>query len=274
MGQDILRKLARVAAQSKRRVGIGVGNETAELLHAIERARSFSEVVLVGNVKNAKGHVVRTSEPEQKLVEMLASGNIDAAVRGTISARETIRQLKRQTGARKICRSALLSTAYGQQFFLLPVGIDEGKSTRDRARLVVKTAQLLSRLGVTPKVGILSGGRSEDRGRTKAVDLTLRSAEALTAQLQDLDIDATNYNILLEDAVKSSNVLVAPDGVIGNLMFRTLVFLGGGKGHGAPFFGIQYTFVDTSRSAAAFEDAILVARALSNLAHGIKPSRS
>jgi predicted methyltransferase MtxX (methanogen marker protein 4) len=133
---------------------------------------------------------------------------------------------------------------------------------------------LLSRLGVTPKVGILSGGRSEDRGRTKAVDLTLRSAAALTAQLQDLDIDATNYNILLEDAVKSSNVLVAPDGIAGNLIFRTLVFLGGGKGHGAPFFGIQYTFVDTSRSAAAFEDAILVARALSNLAHGMKTSGS
>ena len=274
MAQDILRKLAQVAAQSKRRVGIGVGNETPELLRAVEKARRFSEVVLVGNAENAGGDVVRASKPEQKLVEMLTSGTIDAAVRGTISARETLKQLKYQTGSRKMCRSALLSTADGQQFFLLPVGIDEGTSTRDRNRLAVKTAQLLSTLGVTPMVGVLSGGRSEDRGRRKAVDLTLKSAEALTKQLQCVGIDAINYNILIEDAVKSSNILVAPDGVVGNLIFRTLVFLGGGKGHGAPFFGIQYTFVDTSRSTAAFEDAIVVARALSNLAQGKRISGS
>jgi putative methanogen marker protein 4 len=270
MVQDILGKLSNVAAQSKRRVGIGVRNETPELLHAVETARAFSEVVLVGNVKNANGDVVRTPEPEQKLVELLVNGTVDAAVRGTMSARETLKQLKRQTGARKMCRSALLSTAGGRQFFLLPVGIDEGKSTRDRTHLIEKTAHLLNTLGVIPKVGVLSGGRSEDRGRTKAVDLTLKSAQALTKQLQEAGIDATNYNILIEDAVKSSNILAAPDGVVGNLIFRTLVFLGDGKGHGAPFFGIQYTFVDTSRSAAAFADAILVARALSNLAHAVK----
>jgi predicted methyltransferase MtxX (methanogen marker protein 4) len=114
----------------------------------------------------------------------------------------------------------------------------------------------------------LSGGRSEDKGRTEAVDLTLASAEALTKQLHNVGIDATNYNILIEDAVKSSNILVAPDGVTGNLIFRTLVFLGGGKGHGAPFFGIPYTFVDTSRSGVAFADAIIMASALSNLAEG------
>ncbi|MGZ4885872.1 MAG: methanogenesis marker protein Mmp4/MtxX, partial [Halobacteriota archaeon] len=123
-------------------------------------------------------------------------------------------------------------------------------------------------LGVAPTVGVLSGGRSEDEGRTEAVDATLASAEALTNQLQNVGIDATNYNILIEDAVRSSNILVAPDGIIGNLIFRTLIFLGGGKGHGAPFFGIPYTFVDTSRSGASFADAILIASALSNLALG------
>jgi putative methanogen marker protein 4 len=268
MGYDILAELARLAARSKRRVGIGVGQDNSHLSLAVAKVQRFSDVVLVGNVGEDGRDAVLTSQPEQKLVEMLIDGTIDAAVRGTISARKTLQQLKQQTGAHQICRSALLSTSDSRQFFLLPVGIDEGMSMSERARLVVETVKLLSALNVAPKVGVLSGGRSEDKGRSAAVDLTLASAEALTKQLRSVGIDATNYNILIEDAAKSSNILVAPDGVTGNLIFRTLIFLGGGKGHGAPFFGIPYTFVDTSRSGAAFADAIIMAGALRNLALG------
>jgi putative methanogen marker protein 4 len=268
MGQDILREFARLAARSKRRVGIGMGQSNPYLLRAVAKVKRFSNVVLVGNIGEAGQEDVVTSEPEYKLVEMLVDGTIDAAVRGTISARKTLQELKRQTGADQICRSALLSTSDGRQFFVLPVGIDEGLSMLERARLVTKTAELLSALGVTPTVGVLGGGRSEDKGRTEAVDVTLASAEALTKRLQNVGIDATNYDILIEDAVKSSNIIVAPDGIAGNLIFRTLIFLGGGKGHGAPLFGTPYAFVDTSRSGAAFADAIVMASALSNLAQG------
>jgi putative methanogen marker protein 4 len=265
MARDILRKLERCAAQSRSRVGIGVGRANPRLMSGVAKARRFADVVLVGDV-NAAGHAaVKTSEPEQKLVEMLVDGAIDAAVRGTTSARKTLQHLKLQIGVRRMHRSALLSTAAGKQFFLLPVGIDEGTSNVARARLVTETAQLLTALGVHPMVGVLSGGRSEDKGRTKAVDETLANAEALTKQLRDAGIDATNYNILIEDATASSNIVVAPDGIIGNLVFRTLVLLGGGMGHGAPFFGIPYAFVDTSRSGAAFGDAIIMAGALHNL---------
>ena len=268
MGQDILREFARLAARSKSRVGIGMGHYNPYLLRAVAKVKRFSNVVLVGNAREAGQELVLTSEPERKLVEMLVDGTIDAAVRGTISARKTLQELKQQTGAGQMCRSALLSTSDARQFFLLPVGIDEGISMLERARLVMKTVELLSALGVAPTVGVLAGGRSEDKGRNEAVDATLTSAEALTKQLQNIGIDATNYNILIEDAVKSSNILVAPDGITGNLIFRTLIFLGGGKGHGAPFFGFPYTFVDTSRSGASFADAILIASALSNLARG------
>ena len=266
MARDILRKLERCAAKSRSRVGIGVGNANSGLMRGVAKAGRFADVVLVGDVERAGPDAVKTPEPELKLVEMLVDGAIDAAVRGTISAQKTLQHLKLRIGARRMGRSALLSTAAGKQFFLLPVGIDEGRSTIARVHLVTETAHLLAALNVRSKVGVLSGGRSEDKGRMEAVDRTLASAEALTEQLRGAGLDATNYNILIEDAAESSNILVAPDGVTGNLIFRTLVFLGGGKGHGAPFFGIPYTFVDTSRSGAAFGDAIIMAGALSNLA--------
>jgi len=119
-------------------------------------------------------------------------------VRGTISARKTLQHLKLQIGARHLCRSALLSSAAGKQFFLLPVGIDEGASTIARAHLVTETAHLLTALNVRPKVGVLSGGRSEDKGRTKAVDRTLASAKALTEQLRGAGLDATTTTFLLK----------------------------------------------------------------------------
>jgi putative methanogen marker protein 4 len=266
MGKDIIREFVRLAARSRRRVGIGVGKHNPHLLREVEKVKRFSDVVYVGNFRARGQEVVVTAEPERKLVEMLVNGTIDAAVRGTISAQKTLQQLKQQAGTSQLCRAALLSTSDARQFFLLPVGIDEGTSINERAHLVMKTAELLRALGVAPTVGVLSGGRSEDKGRTEAVDRTLAFAEALTKQLLQAGIDAANYNILIEDAVKSSNILVAPDGVTGNLIFRTLIFLGGGKGHGAPFFGIPYTFVDTSRSGAAFGDAIILACALSNIA--------
>ncbi|MGZ4909248.1 MAG: methanogenesis marker protein Mmp4/MtxX [Halobacteriota archaeon] len=266
MGQDIIKEFARLAVRSKSRVGIGVGEYNPSLLPAVDEVQRFSDLVLVGNIEEGGHEVLVTSEPEHKLVEMLVDGSIDAAVRGTISARKTLQELRQQTGAKKICRSALLSTSDGGQFFLLPVGIDEGVSILERTRLVMETSRLLNTLGVSPTVGVLSGGRSEDKDRTGAVDASIATAEALTKQLQHLGTDATNYNILIEEAVQTSNILVAPDGIIGNLIFRTLVFLGGGKGHGAPFFGIPHTFVDTSRSGAAFADAILIACALSNVA--------
>jgi putative methanogen marker protein 4 len=262
---DILLALEHFAAQAKCRVGIGVGQESFPF-HAVRKARRFSEIVFVGNVKQSGQDVMQTPEPERKLVEMLVDGSIDAAVRGTISAGKTLHQLKQQTGSRHICRSALLSTSDQKQFFLLPVGIDEGLSTQERAHIVTKTAGLLTALGVAPRVGVLSGGRSEDKGRAEFVDLTLESAEILTTQLNKAGIEATNYNILIEDAARSSNVIVAPDGVIGNLIFRTIVFLGGGKGHGAPLFGTTHAFVDTSRSGVAFVDGIIMASALHNLA--------
>ncbi|MDD1717629.1 MAG: phosphotransacetylase, partial [Methanoregulaceae archaeon] len=50
--------------------------------------------------------------------------------------------------------------------------------------------------------------------------------------------------------------------ISGNLIFRTLVFLGAGKGHGAPVINIDKIFVDTSRASPDYTNAILLAEKL------------
>jgi len=264
---EIFDRFEALADQSKNKVGLGVGERSVDLLRGIERARCYAHIVLIGAEEIEGWDLIIANEPEKKLVELLMNGTVDALVRGTVSARKALQVLKERAGLRRIRRAALLSTAQGNEFFLTPVGIDEGNSISEQVYLVTKTAELLDSLGITPKVGVLSGGRAEDKGRARAVDRTLKRAEQLTRRLSAAALDTTNYGILIEDAVLSSNVLVAPDGISGNLIFRTLTLLGGGKGHGAPLLGIPYTFVDTSRSGSAFGDAIIVASALSHLRH-------
>ncbi|MGZ4917076.1 MAG: methanogenesis marker protein Mmp4/MtxX [Halobacteriota archaeon] len=264
---EIFHRFEVIAEQSKNKVGVGIGEPSVDLMRGIERARYYADILLVGAEEIEGLDLIIAEEPEKKLVELLLNGTIDAAVRGTISARKALQILKEQAGLARTHRAALLSTAQGNEFFLTPVGIDEGSSISEQAYLATKTAELLDSMDITPKVGVLSGGRAEDKGRARAVDRTLERAEQLTRRLSAAAIDTTNYGILIEEAVLSSNVLVAPDGISGNLIFRTLTRLGRGKGYGAPLLGVPYTFVDTSRSGSAFGNAIIVASALSYLRH-------
>lgn len=260
-----MNKFKDLAYSERRKIGIGFGEPNDAIFEGIRNALDFSDVVVVGAVHSEEFEIVNTLQPEKVLVDMLIDCDIDAAVRGTISASEVLPYLKQRLNVEQLYRAALLSTYDDRQFFLTPVGIDEGHTITGRLELALRASYLLTKIGVAPKVGILSGGRPEDVGRSDIVDVTLKEAEELTNLLKNAGIEAINYNILLEEAIKCSNLILAPDGLCGNLVFRTLVFLGGGRGHGAPLIGLPYTFVDTSRSGTAFKDAILLASALCNV---------
>jgi predicted methyltransferase MtxX (methanogen marker protein 4) len=123
--------------------------------------------------------------------------------------------------------------------------------------------ELLSKFKIEPKVGVLSGGRLEDSGRHMKVDETLVSGEKLTSMALDSGISARHYGILLERAAKESNMLIGPDGITGNLIFRSLNYFGGAKGIGAPVVNLKKIIVDTSRDKNDYCDSIALASALS-----------
>ncbi|MFZ3170336.1 MAG: methanogenesis marker protein Mmp4/MtxX [Candidatus Methanoperedens sp.] len=254
------------ARKNHARIGLGIGKVSEKLIRSAEAASEYSDVVLVGDENEIKTigtdlEIIHSNEPPEKLIELLLSGKIDGAVRGTLSATKTLSELKRSLNVNKLYRVALLETADGRTFFLAPVGIDEGNSVDDKVELIKRGAEHFRRLGVEMKVGILSGGRFEDMGRDKTVDRTLEDAELVTRKVSALGIKAKNYSILIEDAIEEANFIMAPDGISGNLIFRTLVFLGGGYGHGAPVL-MEKVFVDTSRVGGHYTRAIMLASAL------------
>ncbi|MEA1966318.1 MAG: methanogenesis marker protein Mmp4/MtxX, partial [Euryarchaeota archaeon] len=242
------------------------GTASESMIADIESARGFADVVLIGDESeiSATGtdlEIIHSGKPEVELVDRLVDGRIDAAVRGTLGATKTLGYLKSVLQVSRLERVALLTTADGVLFFLVPVGIDEGNSVADRVDLVSKSVNVIRKFGITEKVAVLSGGRFEDAGRSEIVDQSLADGEVVAARLCERGIDAKHYGILIEDATRGANVIVAPDGITGNLIFRTLTFLGGGGGFGAPVLA-DLVFVDTSRVKVKFSDAIMLASAL------------
>ena len=105
----------------------------------------------------------------------------------------------------------------------------------------------------------MSGGRCEDVGRCKAVDRSIESARNIVKQLESEGYDAYHCQILIEDAVNNADILIAPEGITGNIIFRTLHFIGGAKALGAPVVNMDKVFIDTSRVKTDYTDSIALA---------------
>ncbi|HNS25672.1 MAG TPA: methanogenesis marker protein Mmp4/MtxX, partial [Methanobacteriaceae archaeon] len=133
-------------------------------------------------------------------------------------------------------------------FLLAPVGIDEGDTLERKVQIISQVAEFLKKIGIKPKIGILSGGRPQDRGRSHKIDASLDEAEELTRITMD-KYPVKHHFILIEEALaEGANLILAPDGICGNLIFRSLVLVGSGKSFGAVTLGIDEIFIDTSRS--------------------------
>ena len=269
---DLLEVIRKKAIQNRARVAIGIRDPTKKIIANAEEANNqgFAEVVLVGDEQEISSlgthlEIVGTSEPEKVMVDLLVSGYVDAAVRGTARASDTLSYLKKTLKMEKLHRVALLTTADGTPFFIAPVGIDEGEDLADKMEFAILGSEHIRRFGIEPVIGFLSGGRMGDVGRNSRVDHTLADGEFLSNRLNEMGIKAKHYTILIEDAIKEANFIIAPDGISGNLIFRTLVFLGCGDGMGAPVLMDKYVFVDTSRVGGHYTKAIMVAGALANM---------
>jgi len=247
-----------------KRIGIGVAEDPEKVIMSANRVSGTFETICYcrpGIVDtNAAGKGVSVAEhahPEQALIDDLMAGRIDAAVRGTLPANATLKALKKAAGVDHLERIALLETVSGKKFLLTPVGVDEGWTVEEKLELINKGRNIAKRFGLPEKVGVLSGGRLGDVGRHPQVDASMADAERV-ARLGD----ATHCEILIEDAVETCGLVIAPDGISGNLVFRTLVFLGGGHGHGAPVVNISRIFVDSSRASPDYANALLLAASL------------
>ncbi|MCL2032029.1 MAG: methanogenesis marker protein Mmp4/MtxX [Methanomassiliicoccaceae archaeon] len=229
------------------RVGIGRGTESGHVENSV-RTLNNKGVKIYGDPK--------------ELVDDLFSGKIDAAVRGDMPSSALLPILKERAGVEELERLVIMEPPRGRTFFMAPVGIDEGWTTEEKHSIVVRAIELMKELGAGTRIAVMSGGRSGDKGRNRYVDRTIEGAEELVSILQKEGYDSYHAEILIESAVEEADLIIAPDGIAGNLIFRTMHFIGDAIAMGAPVLNIDKVFVDTSRVKTDYMDSIILAMKL------------
>ena len=250
-------------------IGIGLGDSEAHNLKILKATIKLleinkSSVYFFGNKssinqiskntlykKNSKRIVIIASnEPEAEILNYFSKKLISCVVRGSLGSSKFLQSLKTSLNISEIARLALLETYKGQQFFFGPVGIDECNNIKSKKIFLEKAIKILEALNLKPKISILSGGRVGDLGRNPDVDKTINEAKELVDyfKLEHPKLEINHTEILIEKAINDkSNLIIAPNGISGNLIYRTLVHLGGGKAYGAIYMDIGHIIIDTSR---------------------------
>lgn len=181
----------------------------------------------------------------EEFIEAIKEDRGQGYVRGSLGSWKIMAELKKKYG--EFYRVSCVEVK-GHKFFLAPVGIDEGDNLEQKLQIIEYGTQFLEKLDIKPKIAVLSGGRPQDVGRSTKVDRSIQEGERLYEIIRN-KYPVQHYHILIEEAIQDkSNFILAPDGITGNLMFRSLVLAGCGKNHGAVTLGIDVILVDTSRS--------------------------
>jgi len=196
------------------------------------------------------------------LASALAGGAVQVAVRGNLSSKDVIGHLKGTFSVPYLIRGALIEKPDGGPLLLGPVGIDEGRTHEQRSLFGTRAASFIGSMGHVPRVAVLSKGRLSDRGRHEDVDTSLDQGEALVEELVKEGIDTKHFGIRVEDAMKDSSVIIAPDGVVGNMLFRVLFLMCSYRSMGGLVLNIEKPFIETSRARGAYIDPILLALVL------------
>ena len=267
----ILEKFTSMAKGKEGNIGIGLGEEKIHNLKILKAALSFlknnkvnshifGNETQINQLSNESEYqenksritLIKCEDPEELIIEYLNEGKIDAIVRGSLSSSKFLKNVKYKLKISEINRLTLLETFDGFQFFYGPVGIDECNNFEKKVTFIKMAIKVLNSLSIIPKISILSGGRASDAGRDAHVDETIKIAEEVVNYFKnensDTSISISHDEILIENAIeKKANLIIAPEGISGNLIYRTLVHLGSGKAYGAIYMDIDRIIIDTSR---------------------------
>ncbi len=232
-------------------IGVGENENIIQACHIFKEKHPKTDIKLIYN--------------DADLVKSVLDKNIDAVVRGSLPASNIMQELKEYYP--DLSRATYVN-GEEYEFLLSPVGIDEGTNVEERYEIALNCIDFVKKLGKKPKIAILAEGREDDFGRGREVSNSIIESKKLTKLLQEnTEEEIINHFILIEKAIKSKcNIIIAPNGRVGNIIFRTLVLLSSWPSFGAVTFGIDRIYIDTSRdqSIDGYVRSLTLANDLSN----------
>jgi putative methanogen marker protein 4 len=238
-------------------------NSTISFYGKVENLQKISQ-----NITESRLRFIECQDPERSIIESLKQNSIQALIRGSLSSNKFLKNLKKTLKMDVINRLAILETVKEDQFFYGPVGIDECNNIENKVNFIENALKEFQKIEIVPKISILSGGRLGDIGRDAKINQSIQEAIKTVEFFKNKnpELIISHNEILIEEAIeKKSSFIIAPDGMSGNLIYRTLVHLGGGKAYGAIYMGVKRPIIDTSRVGdySEYYGALILALALS-----------
>ena len=233
-------------------IGIGENKNVLNAIKSIENENINFKLVL----------------DDEDLINAILNPDIDAVIRGSLKASKVMKNLKEKFKDKFIFRATYIIDN-NKEFLLTPVGIDEGDSLENKLNIAIECGNFLTKQGKIPKIAILADGRKGDYGRSIRINESIEESEKLKELIdKKTKFDVKNYYILIEQALKDKcNIIIAPDGIFGNVLFRSLVLINSWPSYGAITFGLSQVYIDTSRdqSIEGYIRSIDLAYNLSNI---------
>ena len=231
-------------------IGVGENENIIQACHIFKEKHPNTDIKLIYS--------------DEDLVKAVLDDKIDAVIRGSLPASHIMQELKEHYP--NLSRATYVN-GDEYEFLLSPVGIDEGKNVEERFEIAMNCIDFLKKVGKEPKIAVLAEGREDDFGRGSEVSNSIEESKELTKLIEEnTSEEVTNYFILIEKAINSkSNIIIAPNGRVGNIIFRTLVLLSSWPSYGAVTFGIDRVYIDTSRdqSIDGYVRSLILANQLS-----------
>ena len=185
---------------------------------------------------------------DAELIDSILNPEIDAVIRGSLPASKVMKNLKSRFNDKFIFRATYIIDK-DDEFLLTPVGIDEGNTIENKLKIAIECGNFLEKQKIKPKIAVLADGRKGDYGRSKRISESIDESEKLTSLIKEkTSFNVKNYYILIEKAIEDKcNVIIAPDGIFGNVLFRSLILINSWPSYGAVTFGLSDKYIDTSR---------------------------
>ena len=256
----------------KPKIGFGLKEPNKEILKSLAKSKKYAEIILVGpkDISNVKGfQKIISEEPEKELAKILFNEEVEGIIRGTIDDFKTFEAYSALIGKEKtkeMIELGLMKDFYGRQFFVSqgsnPFGWTKEEKIKDCEGII---KFMKAELRMKPKIGFITGVRHETYARKKEIkegvqgilNQTYEDADFIVDYFAKKGINAKNYAIEIETALKEEcNIIVPPNGMVGNQIFRTLAFLGGGSLLTGSRANLPHPYEDNSRGETDFETHI------------------
>lgn len=256
--------------------------EDREVLLAVKEAysRGLAEAILVGDREriaqvaqnlefDLEGMAIEQASTPQaaarRAVSLVREGRAQMVMKGLLNTADILRAvLDKEVGLRTgrvLSHVAVLEAqGYGRLLLMTDGGMNIAPDLNEKAQLIENAVAVAKKLNIPcPKVAVLAAFEQVNTGMPATMDGALLSKMADRGQIKGCIVDgpiafdgavsvaAAAHKGMSSPVAGQADILLVPTIEVGNAIYKTLVYLGGGKIAGV-IAGAQVPVILTSRS--------------------------